>query len=114
MIKVLPSCYLTRDFPMYTFAIVTECIFTVFQSFQSSGYMYIVYLICFCLCVRKVPKLRYFYQQEKVNRFAKICYKILMPKKYAPVRVLVIDVADKIIFSKMLGGHRLKVFIIPC
>ncbi len=31
--------------------------------------------------------------------------KIVVPKKYALVRVLVIDVAEKIILSKTLVGH---------
>jgi hypothetical protein len=56
--------------------------------------------------------LRNFWSARESKRFSpKFCYKIVMSKKYASALVLVIDVAEKIIFSKMLGGHRRKVFI---
>jgi hypothetical protein len=96
---------MTPDFPMYTFTNVTEWIFTVFQSFQSSGYMYCL-IQYFCLCIRKVSMLRNFWSATESKRFGqKFCYKILMPKEYAPVRVLATYVAEKIILSKTLVGH---------
>jgi hypothetical protein len=74
MMKVLPLVlyFMERDFQMYTFANVTEWIFTVPRSFQSSGYIYYLIFLSVYPTIRKVSLLRNFDQQEKVNGLAKI------------------------------------------